>query len=83
MTTINNLIDKVGGIEKAIEIVSGAPDKTALYYSDEDGDLVYFRDGDYFDNDYGDWFEIYFMMPELKSLNDLRTAIALHGEDHE
>lgn len=25
MTTINNLIDKVGGIEKAREIVSGAP----------------------------------------------------------
>lgn len=69
-TTVNNLT-----IEQMREIVEGAPDNTALYYSNEDGDLVYFRDGDYYDNDYGDWFEIYFMMPDLILLNTLRIAI--------
>lgn len=82
-TTVNNHVEAVGGIEKARAIVEGAPDNTALYYNNEDGDLVYFRDGDYYDNDYGDWFEIYFMMPDLILLNDLRTAIASHSEDHE
>lgn len=74
----HDLIEQVGGIERAREIVDGAPDNTALHYSNEDGDLVYFRDGDYYDNDYGDWFEIYFMMPDLISLDTLRTAIAEH-----
>lgn len=41
----------------------------AEQYSDEDGDIVYFDNhGNYYDNDYDDWFEIYFMMPELKPL---------------
>lgn len=82
MTTINNhltLIERVGGIEKAKAIVEGAPD-LATHFGGEDGDCDYYRDGEYFDTDYELWMEIYFEIPQLHKINDLRTAIAQHDK---
>lgn len=75
--TNRDLIDKVGGIEKAREIVAGAPDG-ALSCGGEDGDCDYYRGGEYFDTDYSRWIEIYFETPLLHKIEDLRTAIAEH-----
>lgn len=79
MTTINNdqsLIEKVGGIEKAREIVEGAPEGAS--HSNQDS---YFKE-----NDYGVWsiwvgyWNSAFRWPESEMLflDDLRTAIAKH-----
>lgn len=95
-TTVNNQIQMVGGIEKARGIVSGAPNgahlwrdmdsvctpNEILYYAWFGGALLVFEDGKgwvksiyHGDNEY--------ILDQLQDLNDLRTAIALHGEDHE
>lgn len=72
-----DLIAAVGGIERAREIVGGAPDG-ALSCGGEDGDCDYYRGGEYFDTDYSRWIEIYFETPLLHKIEDLRTAIAEH-----
>ncbi|MFW1853468.1 hypothetical protein ACG9XR_23245 [Acinetobacter guillouiae] len=89
MTTINNsenLIEKVGGIEKAREIVSGAPDKTAdtyvadtdTYFSAEFGSYFNHAEFDWLDSDYKFYAEIRDNYETVFWLKDLRTAIAEH-----
>lgn len=73
-TAVNETLEAVGGIEKAIEIVEDAPEE-AIYFGGEDGDCDYYRDGEYFDTDYGKWMEIYFEIPQLHKIDDLRAAI--------
>lgn len=81
MTTINNsenLIAKVGGIERARGIVDGAPEGAT--HTNQDS---YFKE-----NDYGVWsiwdgyWNSAFRWPESEMflINDLRTAIAEHDE---
>ena len=74
-----NLIEKLG-LEKCKQIVDGAPIGTTDY-SDEDCEIVYYQKTNniiYWDDVSDVWNEVYFNMPELKSLSDLRTAIANH-----
>ena len=74
-----NLIEELG-IEKARAIVDGTP-SGATDYSNEDGEIIYYQKTNnliYWDSELGLWDEVYFSMPELKSLPDLRTAIANH-----
>lgn len=74
-----NLIEELG-IETCREIVDGAP-VGATDYSTEDCVIAYYQKTNnviFWDSEYGMWDEVYFMMPELKSLSDLRTAIAEH-----
>lgn len=69
MTTINNsenLIEKVGGIEKAREIVEGAPTWATTYC------MAYAA--------YGGTFHWYGACKNCYELPDLRTAIAEHDE---
>ena len=71
MTTINNsenLIEKVGGIEKAREIVEGAPTWATTYC------MAYAA--------YGGTFHWYGACKNCYVLPALRTAIAEHDEDH-
>lgn len=51
-------------IEQMREIVEGAPEG-AIYFGGENGDC-----------DYEKWIEVYFEIPQLHKINDLRTAIA-------
>ena len=79
-----NLIEKLG-IETCREIVDGAP-VGATDYSTEDCVIAYYQKTNnviFWDSEYGMWDEVYFMMPELKSLSDLRTAIAKFECDHD
>lgn len=62
------------GLDKAREVVEGAP-LGSVSFSFEDNEIVYFKDDAYFDNDYEDWFEIYFMMPELILILDLKSLV--------
>ena len=74
-----NLIEKLG-LDKCKQIVSGAP-FGSTDYSDEDCEIVYYQKTNniiYWDDVSDVWDEVYFNMPELKSLSDLRTAIANH-----
>ncbi|WP_335956596.1 hypothetical protein [Acinetobacter bereziniae] len=90
MTTINNdqsLIEKVGGIEKAREIVDGAPEGAEyIDLKNEEGQVYIALDGyQFIEFDGDDWLEtgytIYCPYQYLiLSLNDLRTAIAKHDE---
>jgi len=82
MTTINNsenLIEKVGGIEKAREIVEGAPEgathySKGYYYIKTVGDLKMWDER---------WFNIEpHKSRRLKCLSKLRTAIAEKDTDH-
>ncbi|MEN8283065.1 hypothetical protein [Acinetobacter gerneri] len=84
MTTKNNLIDQVGGIEKAREIVSGAPE-TATDYVFWTGKTRYINrltKEVYLDRTQ-EWFSANIMVLNLMHcLDDLRTAIVEHDEDH-
>lgn len=62
------------GLRIAVEVVDGRP-VGALHFSFEDGDVTYFRGEDYFDNDYSDWFEIYFTIPELVDISELKRVV--------
>ena len=84
MTTINNsenLIEKVGGIEKAREVVAGAPDE-ASFYQEIDDQIIYILDGGgihwWFNPNDNSWNKDYSDKRTMQSLNDLRTAIASH-----
>lgn len=75
-----NLIEELG-LEKCQAIVDGAPEG-ATDYSNEDCEIVYYQKTNnviFWDSEYGMWDEVYFMMPELKPLSDLRAAIADHN----
>ena len=68
-------------IEQMREIVDGAPE-WATDYSSEDCEIVYYQKTNnviFWDSEYGMWDEVYFMMPELKPLSDVRAAIADHN----
>ena len=74
-----NLIEKLG-IEKCREIVEGAP-KGTTDYSNEDNEIIYYQETNnviFWDAEYSKWDEVYFKVPELKSISDLRTAIAAY-----
>jgi len=74
-----NLIEKLG-LEKCKEIVDGAP-VGATDYSDEDCEITYYQKTNnviYWDDISDAWDEVYFEMPELNPLSDLRAAIADH-----
>ena len=76
-----NLIEKLG-IEKCKQIVEGAP-SGATDYSNEDGEIIYYQKTNnliYWNSELGLWDEVYFSMPELKSIPDIRTAIADHDQ---
>ena len=67
-------------IEQMREIVAGAP-IGATDYSDEDCEITYYQKTNnviYWDDISDAWDEVYFEMPELKPLSDLRAAIADH-----
>ena len=72
-------------IETMQKIVDGAP-VGATDYSNEDCEIIYYQKTNnviFWDSECGIWDEVYFMMPELKSLSDLRAAIADHDRtDH-
>jgi hypothetical protein len=79
-----NLIEELG-IEKARAIVDGVP-SGATDYSNEDGEIIYYQKTNnliYWDSELGLWDEVYFSMPELKSLPELRTAITDYECDHD
>ena len=74
-----NLIEKLG-LEKCKQIVDGAP-IGATDYSDEDCEITYYQKTNnviYWDDISDVWDEVYFEMPELKPLSDLRAALADH-----
>ncbi len=51
------------------EIRKNAPCGAYFYSIDDESDVTYFdKQGNYYDNDYEDWFEIYFQTPEIKPL---------------
>lgn len=67
-------------IEQMREIVAGAP-RGATHYSNEDCEIVYYQKTNnviFWDSECSTWDEVYFMMPKLESLSDLRAAIADH-----
>ena len=69
MTTINNsenLIERVGGIEKAREIIAGAPSNAVIYWPIAKGNFGVYSAGEQNKSD------------RQIVLNDLRTAIAEH-----
>lgn len=72
-------------IEQMREIVGGAP-AGSTDYSNEDCEIVYYQKTNnviFWDSECSTWDEVYFMMPELKPLSDLRAAIADHDRtDH-
>ncbi|MDI1222966.1 hypothetical protein [Acinetobacter sp.] len=74
MTTINNsenLIEKVGGIEKAREIIAGAPGNAVIYWPIAKGKFGVYSAGEQNKSD------------RQIILDDLRTAIAEHDTtDH-
>lgn len=82
----HDLIEQVGGIERAREIVDGAPDKTADTYCVGDWGIAYFslefksvwcaEDNDWFDSDYETIDELGCDYKTVIALKDLRTAIA-------
>ncbi|WP_166167973.1 hypothetical protein [Acinetobacter sp. SA01] len=75
-----NLIEELG-LEKCQAIVDGAP-VGATHYSNEDCEIVYYQKTNniiYWDDVSDVWDEVYFLMPELKSISDLRAAIADHN----
>lgn len=95
MTTTNNLIDQVGGIEKAKEIVGGAPETSTLvfYFFDEiNNELIgpeYYRDNgsQHFNKLRKSWG--FCLDPQIRvtkphdsliGINNLRTAIAQHEQ---
>ncbi|MFW1869192.1 hypothetical protein [Acinetobacter sp. ULE_I037] len=91
MTTINNsenLIEKVGGIEKAREIVEGAPGRAEVCIPCLE-DVMYFAkrdDGKWFkwSNGYNQWLEYFGKVDPMDlamDLNDLRTAIVEHDRE--
>jgi len=66
--------------EQMKKIVDGAP-IGATDYSDEDCEITYYQKTNnviYWDDIYDAWDEVYFEMPELKPLSDLRTELAKH-----
>ena len=74
-----NLIEKLG-LEKCKQIVDGAP-AGSTDYSNEDCEIVYYQKTNnviFWDSECSTWDEVYFMMPKLESLSDLRTALADH-----
>ncbi|WP_227566960.1 hypothetical protein [Acinetobacter bereziniae] len=84
MTTINNdqsLIEKVGGIERAKEIVDGAPDWPVIGYCIVGNNYI-FKQCEHAPCSYSNlenaWSEEYAI--HFVSLDDLRTAIAKHDE---
>ena len=69
MTTINNsenLIEKVGGIEKAREIIAGAPSNAVIYWPIAKGKFGVYSAGEQNKSD------------RQIILDDLRTAISEH-----
>lgn len=83
-TTVNNHVDAVGGIEKARGIVRGAPE-TATDYVFWAGKTRYINrltKEVYLDRTQ-EWFSANIMVLNLMHcLDNLRTAIAEHDEDH-
>lgn len=64
--------------EQMQKIVDGAP-HDATHYSNEDCEIVYYQKTNnviFWDNEYNMWDDVYFTMPELKSLSSLRTELA-------
>lgn len=93
----HDLIEQVGGIEKAKAIVEGAPETSTLvfYFFDEiNNELIgseYYKDNgsQHFDKSNKSWG--FCLDPQIRvtkahdalvSIDDLRTAIAKHDEDH-
>ncbi|RZG71114.1 hypothetical protein EXE10_21335, partial [Acinetobacter sp. WCHAc060033] len=78
----HDLIEQVGGIERAREIVDGAPDKTADTYCVGDWGIAYFslefksvwcaEDNDWFDSDYETIDELGCDYKTVIALKDLR-----------
>ena len=67
-------------IEQMRQIVDSAP-RGATHYSNEDCEIVYYQKTNnviFWDSECSTWDEVYFMMPKLESLSDLRTTIADH-----
>lgn len=67
-------------IEEMRKIVDGAP-AGSTDYSNEDCEIVYYQKTNnviFWDSECSTWDEVYFMMPKLESLSDLRTALADH-----
>ena len=87
MTTINNsenLIEKVGGIERAREIVEGAPELSTdyVFWTSKTRYINRLTKEVYLDSTH-EWFSANIMVLNLMHcLDDLRTAIAEHDEDH-
>ncbi|WP_010116671.1 hypothetical protein [Acinetobacter sp. P8-3-8] len=87
MTTINNsenLIEKVGGIEKAREIVEGAPELSTdyVFWTSKTRYINRLTKEVYLDSTH-EWFSANIMVLNLMHcLDDLRTAIAEHDTDH-
>ncbi len=92
---MSDLIKQVGGIERAKNIVSGAPKNTEmwrdmdsvcspneiLYYVWFGGALLVFEDGKgWIKSIYHDGEE--YILDQLQELNDLRQAIADYNTDH-
>lgn len=81
MTTINNsenLIEKVGGIEKAREIVSGAPEGASHCRQTVFGNFIYykFENGELFCWVIDNWFLSSNQEYKVISTQNIRTAIA-------
>ena len=65
-------------LEQMKKIVDGAP-SGATDYSDEDCEITYYQKTNniiYWDDISDVWDEVYFNMPELKPLADLRAELA-------
>lgn len=83
MTTINNsenLIEKVGGIERAREIVEGAPELSTdyVFWTSKTRYINRLTKEVYLDSTH-EWFSANIMVLNLMHcLDDLRTAIAEH-----
>ena len=81
---MNDLINKIGGIDQMREIVDGAPTQDCFYDTYEG--LFYSKDHDHYwewwDSDCKEWFECEFVVNQNEDgfihLNNLRTAISDH-----
>ncbi|WP_111860895.1 hypothetical protein [Acinetobacter sp. CFCC 10889] len=79
----HDLIEQVGGIEKAKAIVEGAPAFPVIGYCILTGSYIFKRHlaNCYYHNETNSWSEEYAV--EFVSLKDLRTAITQHYQDFE
>ncbi|WP_151724194.1 hypothetical protein [Acinetobacter ursingii] len=66
------------GIEGAKKIIDSAPDRKATHFSFDDCETTYYQKTNnliYWDDDYDSWCEVYFDMPPIYLLSEIKQVI--------